>query len=167
MSIATRTGDGGQTGLLGGGRVPKTDPRIEAMGEVDELSAVLACVVARSADAVHRAEAARVREDLVNLMADIAETRGEKMWLSREALATLDRRIGELEAEGILFRKWDVEGFSDGAATVELARAVCRRAERRVWAMGETFAAARPLVPRYLNRLSDFLWLLARKELPK
>ncbi|SDU07449.1 ATP:cob(I)alamin adenosyltransferase [Verrucomicrobium sp. GAS474] len=164
-SIATRTGDGGSTGLLGGGRVPKIDPRIEALGEIDELSAVLACAIARSTDPILRSEAALIREDLVNLMADVAETR-EKIWLGPAALAYLDSRIVALEAEGILFRKWDVEGFSDGAATVELGRAVCRRAERRVWALGEVFAQARPIPVRYLNRLSDFLWLLARKDLP-
>ncbi|HEY8966845.1 MAG TPA: cob(I)yrinic acid a,c-diamide adenosyltransferase [Candidatus Methylacidiphilales bacterium] len=166
MSISTGTGDAGETGLLGGGRVPKTDPRVEALGEIDELSAVLACASARTADPLLRAESARVRADLVNLMADVAETRS-KVWLPETALGYLNWRIGELEAEGILFRKWDAEGFSDGAATMDLARTVCRRAERRVWGLGEGFSKARPLVPRYLNRLSDFLWLLARKDMPR
>ena len=167
MSIATRTGDEGETGLLGGGRVPKTDSRIEALGEIDELSAVLACSASRTADPVIHAEAKRLREDLVNLMADVAETRPGKVWLLPAALDYLNKRIVELEDEGILFRQWDLEGFSDGTATLDLARTVCRRAERRLWALGGDYAKTHPLLVQYLNRLSDFLWLLARKDMPR
>ena len=83
--------------------------------------------------------------------------------LDPAALDTADRLIAALEAGGIRFEDWNAPRFSDGAATLDLARTLCRRAERRVWAIDDGFLASRPLVPRYLNRLSDLLWLLARK----
>ena len=172
-SIATRTGDDGATGLLHGLRVPKTDPRIEAIGAVDELSACLACANARfgTGDAKMTETLAALQETLVSVMAELATPETSfstaatptRSRLDPAAMVEADRLIAALEAGGIRFEDWNAPRFSDGAATLDLARTICRRAERRVWAVEDGFLASRPLVPRYLNRLSDLLWLLARK----
>ena len=167
-SIATRTGDGGVTGLLGGRRVSKTDPRIEAIGTLDELSACLGCALAKGDSMVPpRAAAGRLPGRPLDADGRIWPPPGLKPsrpWRpSGSTIWTL--WCGNWRRRGIVFRAWNLRGFSEAAAHLELARAVCRRAERRVWAVGEAFTAARPLVPRYLNRLSDVLWLLARRDL--
>ena len=169
MSIATRTGDDGTTGLLHGRRLPKTSPRVEAIGEIDELSAALGAAAAllEPGDA-RRAECAAFQDDLSALMAALAawpDASPASAPFGPERLDRLDARVAELEAEGIVFRAWNLKGFPPGAAHLELARAVCRRAERRLWAVEEELLAARPLLPRHLNRLSDVLWLLARQGL--
>lgn len=167
MSIATRTGDDGTTGLLHGRRLPKTSPRVEAIGALDELSAALGAAASLLAqEDSRRAECAAVQDDLTALMGELAAWPGATPSpFGPEPLARLDARVTELEAEGIVFRAWNLKGFAPGAAHLELARAVCRRAERRLWAVEEPLRAARPLLPRYLNRLSDVLWLLARQGL--
>ena len=172
-SIATRTGDDGTTGLLHGLRVAKTDPRIEAIGAIDELSASLACATARfgESDPTMTGIIARLQETLVSVMAELATPEASlsaspafsRSRLDPAALDEADRLIEKLESGGIRFEDWNAPRFSDGAATLDLARTLCRRAERRVWAIADGFLASRPLIPRYLNRLSDLLWLLARK----
>ena len=172
-SIATRTGDDGATGLLHGLRVPKTDPRIEAIGAIDELSACLACATARfgEGEPLIRKVIAGLQESLVSVMAELATPENQlpatptspRSRLDPAALDEADRLITALEAGGIRFEDWNAPRFTDGAATLDLARTICRRAERRVWAVEDGFRTSRPLVPRYLNRLSDLLWLLARK----
>ncbi len=102
-SISTRTGDGGTTALFRGGRVPKTDPRIEALGDLDELSASLACAAARTADHSLRAEIAGLQELLVTGMAEVATAEDSapvspRARLTSGHLAALDRRVAALEA---------------------------------------------------------------------
>ena len=170
-SIATRTGDDGATGLLHGLRVPKTDPRIEAIGAIDEFSACLACATARfgEGEPLIKKVIAGLQETLVSVMAELATpentpaSTSARSRLAPAALDEADRLITALEAGGIRFEDWNAPRFTDGAATLDLARTICRRAERRVWAIADGFLTSRPLVPRYLNRLSDLLWLLARK----
>jgi cob(I)alamin adenosyltransferase len=133
VSIATRTGDDGTTGLLHGRRLPKTAPRIEAIGTLDELSAALGAAVALlPADDSRRAACAAFQDDLSALMAELAAWPDAAPVAvstpSPEPLACLDARVTELEAEGIVFRAWNLRGFAPGAAQLELARAVCRRA---------------------------------------
>ncbi len=140
MRIYTRTGDAGDTGLFGGGRVSKAHPRVEAYGAVDELNAHLATPP----------PAPRRRQPtLPELAAD--------------RVATLERWIDEAEDALPELRAFILPGGSRGGAALHLARAVCRRAERRVAALTATEPVA-PWILIYLNRLSDLLFDLARLE---
>jgi cob(I)alamin adenosyltransferase len=166
MSIATRTGDDGTTGLLYGRRVAKTDPRVEACGAVDELNAALGMARAQAAPARVGVEVLAFQKQLVALMGELAVApedlpryRADKLpKLEEIALAHLDGLVARLEGEKISFDGWATPGANLPAAALDVARTVCRRAERRVVELGDGGG----LPVRYLNRLSDVLWLLAR-----
>ena len=166
--IYTKTGDEGQTGLFGGGRVPKDDARVEAYGEVDELNAVLG--MARAVEVMPRIDEVLVpiQRDLFAIGALLATPDREKM---RQQLAKAridDARISQLEAaidagEAELepLRAFVVPGGTPKAAALHVARTVCRRAERRVVALQHDTELPQ-LAVIYLNRLSDLLFVLAR-----
>jgi cob(I)alamin adenosyltransferase len=168
VKIYTRTGDGGQTGLLDGSRVAKDDARIAAAGEVDELSAWLGFVRARAADAALASLLERVQRELFALGARVADP-GDRVAASKakaalgpEAVARLEDAIDEAEAGLPPLRAFVLPGGSEAGALLHLARASCRRAERALVAL----AAQRPLDPvllAYVNRLSDLLFVLARQ----
>ncbi|HUG40288.1 MAG TPA: cob(I)yrinic acid a,c-diamide adenosyltransferase [Longimicrobiales bacterium] len=164
--IYTRTGDAGETGLFGGGRVPKSAPRVRAYGEVDELNAVLGWVLVRVADSGITGRLRLVQEDLFALGAHLATPPDAR---SRAHLPPLpEGRPGEMEAwidacaaELEPLRSFILPGGGEGGAALHLARTVCRRAERAVVGL----AAEEPVDPSilaYLNRLSDLLFELAR-----
>lgn len=167
--ITTRGGDKGKTSLANARRVPKDSLRIEAMGAVDEANAALGLL--ESAFAEDEAGAAFVRgleNDLFDLGADLAfpETAGDtkpRIRLREEQVAALEAAIAERNRDLAPLRSFILPGGSAVAAAAHLARAIVRRAERRVVAL----AAAEPLNPtilRYLNRLSDLLFVLARED---
>ena len=168
MKIYTKTGDTGDTGLFGGGRVGKDHPRVEAYGDVDELNATIG--VARSAEPMPRIDEVLVpvQRDLFSIGAMLATPKLEKM---REQLAKArvdEERIGELEGaidacerELDELRSFIVPGGTPKAAALHVARTVCRRAERRVVTLGREVEIPE-IVVRYLNRLSDLLFMLAR-----
>jgi cob(I)alamin adenosyltransferase len=167
MKIYTRTGDSGQTGLFGGGRVSKTHPRVEAYGDVDELNAALG--LARSIEPMPRVDEVLVplQRDLFAIGALLATPDHEKMKRQLEKASIDERRIRELEqaiddGDGELepLRSFIVPGGTPKAAALHVARTVCRRAERRVIALDEDQIPAIVIV--YLNRLSDLLFTLAR-----
>jgi cob(I)alamin adenosyltransferase len=167
MKIYTRTGDSGQTGLFGGGRVSKTHPRVEAYGDVDELNAALG--LARSIEPMPRVDEVIVplQRDLFAIGALLATPDHEKMKRQLEKASIDERRIRELEqaiddGDGELepLRSFIVPGGTPKAAALHVARTVCRRAERRVIALDEDQIPAIVIV--YLNRLSDLLFTLAR-----
>jgi cob(I)alamin adenosyltransferase len=168
MKIYTRTGDEGETGLFGGGRVPKGHLRVEAYGTVDELNAVLGmCVEAVEAEDVE-AWLLLVQQDLFNLGASLA-TPGAESGQARPAIPELPtERIEEMERwidsaseECPELRAFILPGGSRVAGVLHLARAVCRRAERAVERLNRE-EPVDPVVLRYLNRLSDLLFALAR-----
>lgn len=168
MRIYTRTGDAGDTGLFGGGRVPKDDPRVEAYGAVDELNAALG--LARSIEMMPRIDEmlAPVQRDLFSLSALLATPEPEKVRAHLEKARLDDARIAELEhaiddgeAELEPLRAFILPGGTPKAAALHVARTVCRRAERRVIALGHAVDVP-DVVIRYLNRLSDLLFVLAR-----
>jgi len=165
MKIYTRTGDDGTTGLLGAGRVPKHDARVEAYGSVDELNAALG--VARALDADRRLEddLARVQSALFQLGAELATTDARMLeTLSRlgdDDVAALERAIDRLDADLPPLTRFVLPGGSPLAAQLHLARTVCRRAERRVTALAAHEAVETRLV-RWLNRLADLLFVMAR-----
>lgn len=167
MRIYTRTGDGGETGLFGGGRVPKDHPRVEAYGEVDELNAAIGCARAAGLPSDLDAVAARIQEELFALGADLATplsgtARSERVVRIPEGAAgALEHEIDRFEAELPPLRSFILPGGSPAGAALHLARTVCRRAERRVVVLVRTGEAA-PAPLAYLNRLSDLLFVMAR-----
>jgi cob(I)alamin adenosyltransferase len=168
VKIYTRTGDAGDTGLFGGGRVAKDDPRVEAYGDVDELNAVLGMV--RAVEQMPRIDEVLVlvQRDLFAIGALLATPDREKMAQHLEKARIDDLRVAELEqaiddAESELepLRAFIVPGGTPKAAALHVARTVCRRAERHVVTLQR--AVELPgLVIIYLNRLSDLLFTLAR-----
>lgn len=166
MKLYTRTGDDGTTGLFGGGRVPKPDPRVEAYGTIDEANAAIG--VARAAGVPEEIDAvlAAVQDDLFTLGAELACVPGRagqlKMRLVDAADAERLERAIDAADEGLpKLRAFVLPGGTAGAAALHLARCVARRAERRVWSLAD--APARREVVIYLNRLSDLLFVLARR----
>jgi cob(I)alamin adenosyltransferase len=162
--IYTRLGDGGETHLGDMSRVPKTDARIEAYGTVDELNAQLGVALAaddlpaRLADRLRR-----VQNDLFDVGADISvpESGGERERLRvvPEQTAWLEAACDEVNAELPKLRSFVLPGGTRAAAQLHVCRTVCRRAERRVLACGDTVS---PECVKYLNRLSDLLFILSR-----
>ncbi len=164
MKIYTRTGDDGSTGLFGGGRVRKTDARVQAYGEVDELNAVLGVALAAGAGAL-AAVLTDLQRELFVLGADLATPAGqETSYLPRvqaQHVAALERLIDEHDARLPELKSFVLPGGSELAAHLHHARTVCRRAERATVAL----AAVEDLGPvpvQYLNRLADLLFVLAR-----
>ena len=170
MKIYTRSGDRGETSLFGGGRVLKSHVRVAAYGAVDELNAALGMAIAAVADEEIRANLARVQQDLFSLGASLA-TPGAEAGSAKPATPPLPfPRIHEMEVwidaateETPPLRNFILPGGSRGAATLHLARTICRRAERAVVRLGEEEALDAEVV-RYLNRLSDLLFAFARLE---
>lgn len=170
MSIATKTGDDGTTGLMYNRRVPKTHPRVEACGNVDELNAALGLARASSVFPSVRETLLAVQRDLIDLMGEVATaledltryTRDGFKSIGADRTATLDRLIGQIEAEKITYRGWALPGDSMASAALDYARTVCRRAERSVCALQAAGELRNSEIIIYLNRLSDALWLLAR-----
>ena len=168
MKIYTRTGDRGETGLFGGGRVSKTHPRVEAYGDVDELNATLGLV--RAIEVLPRIDevVVPIQRDLFSIGALLATPDREKMKSHLEKARIDERRIAELESaidecdrELEPLKSFIVPGGTPKAATLHVARTVCRRAERRVLALGDDEQVP-AIVIVYLNRLSDLLFTLAR-----
>lgn len=170
-SIATRTGDDGTTSLLYGQRVPKHHPQIEAVGAFDEFNAALGLAKAAHSDARRRSELEQIQKDLVALMGELAcsETDAARYAaakfpkLEETSLTRIDAAVQELEARGLKFDGWATPGANPTAAALDVARSVARRAERRLHALPEHGRSIRPLVARYVNRVADLLWLLARE----
>ena len=170
MSIVTKTGDAGTTALMYNRRVPKSHPRVEACGVVDELNAALGMARAAARDQRGAARLIDFQKDLVGIMGEVATLAEDRARYQKEgyaivtpaATARLDREIESLEAGGVGSSGWVMPGGSLESATLDVARTVCRRAERRVSALQETDPTQNPEILVYLNRLSDLLWLLAR-----
>lgn len=158
--IYTRTGDDGSTGLAGGERVPKDSPRVEAFGTVDELNAAIGVVIAAPG------VPAEVGDCLGEIQHRLFDLGGELAVPGREVLG--DAAIGTVEATLDRFnaglpplKDFVLPGGNVAAAACHVARAVCRRAERSAWALSRT-EPVNPASLRYLNRLSDLLFVIAR-----
>jgi cob(I)alamin adenosyltransferase len=160
--IYTKLGDGGETHLGDMSRVPKTHPRIEAYGEVDELNAQLGVTLAttdlpEAIGAVLR----RIQNDLFDLGADLSVPEGgerERLRVVPGQVAWLEERCDEVNATLAPLRSFVLPGGTPAAAQLHVCRTVCRRAERRALLVD----GANPEVVRYLNRLSDLLFILSR-----
>jgi cob(I)alamin adenosyltransferase len=147
--IYTRGGDAGETSLGDGSRVPKSDPRVVAMGDVDELNSLLGWV---------DAGLERIQNELFDLGADLSRPGADHLRIEQSYVDRLEAEIDEANAALEPLKSFVLPGGTESAARLYLARAVCRRAERSVLAVGD----ANPLAAVYLNRLSDLLFVLAR-----
>jgi len=168
LKIYTKTGDGGETGLFGGGRVPKDDRRVAAYGEVDELNAALGLALALEPRAFARDLLELVQRDLFTIGAELASPDPAKLGKALPGPRLGDARVEALEdaidrAEATLapLKNFILPGGSSKAAALQLGRAVCRRAERAVVTLSRE-AAVSPAILKYVNRLSDLLFVLAR-----
>jgi cob(I)alamin adenosyltransferase len=170
MKIYTKTGDAGDTGLFGGGRVPKSHPRVEAYGDVDELNATIGVARATGSPPDPQIDAllVRVQQDLFAIGALLATPDRERMRMhldkariDQERVAELERAIDTADAELEPLRAFILPGGSPKGAALHVARTVCRRAERRIVDIADEMEIP-PLVVVYLNRLSDVLFTLAR-----
>jgi cob(I)alamin adenosyltransferase len=157
--IYTRTGDDGTTGLGDGSRAGKESPRVEAMGEVDELNASLGVLAAEPLSQEIQAMLARIQNDLFDLGGELCIP-GHKMLDANRAI-WLENRLDELNETLPPLEEFILPGGSRPAALCHLARTVCRRAERCVVGLSRTEEIS-PAARQYLNRLSDLLFVLAR-----
>ena len=155
--IYTRGGDAGETSLGDGSRVPKTDPRVEAMGDVDELVSLLGWAIAEQPDSLLE----QIQNELFDVGADLSVPFVEgdgRLRITQESIQWLEAEIDEANAKLDPLKSFVLPGGTERAARLFFARAVCRRAERTVL----TVPKANPLTAIYLNRLSDLLFVLGR-----
>jgi cob(I)alamin adenosyltransferase len=161
--IYTRLGDDGETHLGDMSRVPKTDPRIEAYGTVDELNAQLGVLLAQGdLPGGYASWLRRIQNDLFDVGADISVPQTDertRLRVAPEQTAWLEERCDEVNADLPALKSFVLPGGTPAAAQLHVCRTVCRRAERRTIACGDAVA---PECVRYLNRLSDLLFILSR-----
>ena len=166
MKIYTKTGDAGETSFFDNTRVSKADPRVDAYGEVDELNACLGGVVAAGPGEDLAAALQAIQQDLFALGSRLADpsarvaARVTKAAVTADAVERLEHLIDRLDSEVPPLRRFILPGGSLAGALLHVARTVCRRAERRVIALGA--GAVDPVLIVYLNRLSDLLFVMAR-----
>jgi cob(I)alamin adenosyltransferase len=164
--IYTKSGDAGETGLFGGGRVPKDDARVDAYGEVDELNAAVGLARGAGLDRELDAVAQQIQDQLFTVGSVLATPRGTKAAkaiprVEPRWVADMEAAIDKFDREIPPLRSFILPGGSAPAAALHLARTICRRAERRVVTLARNGVVDQPLVT-YLNRLSDLLFTMAR-----
>ena len=171
MSIATKTGDDGTTGLVFNRRVSKTHPRVEAYGTLDELNSALGMVRAFCEVPLISERALAIQKNLIPVMGELAVASGDlaryaakgRLIIGPELADELSDQIHDLEKNHrITYAGWATPGATRGSACLDVARTVCRRAERGLVALRESGAHVNSEIIRYVNRLSDLLWLWAR-----
>jgi cob(I)alamin adenosyltransferase len=171
VSIASRKGDGGTTGLLHGQRVAKSHPQIEALGAFDELNVEVGAARMGSADPAVRDFLKGVQGSLVAFMGEIAcaeddaKGHGSSRFstLGEADLRGLDATLAALESKGISLEGWATPGANPSSLAFDRARVTARRAERALDRLPTAGRSVRPLLLQWTNRLSDVLWLLARQ----
>jgi len=171
MSIVTKTGDQGTTALLYNRRVSKCHPRVVASGEIDELNAALGLARANAPDEILRGGIFAIQQELISLMGEISTLPADAeryikdgfARVSVEMTARLEQHVREVEPAIGALKGWATPGANPLAGALDLARTVCRRAERSVCALKEGGEPLNLEIIVYLNRLSDLLWLWARR----
>jgi cob(I)alamin adenosyltransferase len=166
--VYTKTGDDGTTGLGGGQRVPKDSPRIEAYGTVDELASAIGVALAAGLDPTLAQALSGIQNELFHLGSDLCILEEDKARrpvprIEKRHVDALEKLMDRLSADLAPLENFILPGGSDGAALLHVARTVCRRAERRVVALARQEPVG-PWTVRYLNRLSDALFVMARWE---
>jgi cob(I)alamin adenosyltransferase len=164
-SVSTRRGDGGVTRLGGGGEISKADARVEAYGAIDELNTVIGVARAGCRDAEINREIRQIQRELF-IVGSAVSTRPEAKKpipdVGKDLVHRLDALVERFEAEPNVLRDWSIPGEFAQSAAFDLARAICRRAERANVRYVTSGGVVQPTVLEYLNRLSDVLWLCAR-----
>jgi cob(I)alamin adenosyltransferase len=166
MSISTKRGDRGQTGLVGGFRVSKSHIRVEAYGTVDELNASLGLARSLCEDDDLKSRTLVIQRELFSVgsaLATAPESRKPQVQITTEMVDALTGQVHEIEAIEGMLSDWSVSGEHVAAAAYDVARTTCRRAERNVVRLVEAGETVEPNILAYLNRLSDLLWLFGRK----
>jgi cob(I)alamin adenosyltransferase len=165
-SISTMRGDGGETSLAGGVRVSKGSARVETYGTIDELNSALGFARSICDDAEMAALAKTIQQDLFKIgssLATPAESPKPPVVIDPALVDRLTTEVHRIEAiEGVL-ADWSIPGEHLAAAAFDVARTICRRAERALVRLLESGAAIQPAILPYVNRLSDLLWLFGRK----
>jgi cob(I)alamin adenosyltransferase len=165
-SIATKSGDGGQTSLAGGVRVSKSALRVEAYGTVDELNSAIGFARSIADDPEICASALRIQRELFTLGSVLATPAGSRKRVSPLDPATVEKltmEVHALEETKCIVLDWSVPGGCPPGAAFDVARTICRRAERCAVRLSESGEEVPAVVLSYLNRLSDLLWLFGRK----
>jgi cob(I)alamin adenosyltransferase len=170
MSIATKTGDDGTTGLIYGHRVPKNHPRVEAYGTIDELNSALGLARATATEPFVSENLFWIQKSLVDVMGEVGVlpqdlpryVKAGHALVKPELTAKLDALVKEIEAQNVSFKGWATPGATHPSAALDVARTICRRAERRVFDLQAAGELKNPEILIFLNRLSDLLWLFAR-----
>ena len=171
MSIVTKTGDKGETSLMYGRRLSKADPRVDAYGRIDELTAALGVARSVSTDKFLSEEIFAAQKDLIVIMGELATAPGDRERYLKdgfhlttpEMVDRITAVISDLEKDKSLYPKdWVIPGRTAVSAALDVARATCRRAERHITPFSASEKDFNPEILRYLNRLSDLCWILAR-----
>jgi cob(I)alamin adenosyltransferase len=171
MSIVTKTGDKGETSLMYGHRVSKSDARVDAYGCLDELTAALGLARSTETDKFVSGEILAAQKDLIIVMGELATAPSDRERYAKDGFhvttpAMVDRItavIADLEKDESLYPKdWVIPGGTRVSAALDFARATCRRAERQITALSISDVKFNVQILRYLNRLSDLCWVLAR-----
>jgi cob(I)alamin adenosyltransferase len=171
VSIVTKSGDKGETSLMYGRRLSKTDPRVEAYGCVDELSAALGVGRSIAIDKFVSDQILAAQKDLIVVMGELATAPADRErflkdgfhFTTSEMVDRITSVILDLEKDRSLYPKdWVIPGGAPVSAALDLARTTCRRAERHVAGFSAAEKDFNPEILRYLNRLSDLCWVLAR-----
>jgi cob(I)alamin adenosyltransferase len=171
VSIVTKTGDEGETSLMYGRRLSKADPRVDAYGCVDELSAALGLARSVAADSFLSDQILAVQRDLIIVMGELATAPSDQERYAKdgfhltttEMVDRITSVVFDLEKDKSLYPKdWVIPGGTPVSAALDFARAICRRAERHIAAFSAREKDFNPEILRYLNRLSDLCWVLAR-----
>jgi cob(I)alamin adenosyltransferase len=171
MSIVTKTGDKGETSLMYGRRLSKADARVEAYGCIDELTAALGLARSVSTDRFLSDEIFAAQEDLIVVMGELATAPGDREryikdgfhLTTAEMVDRITAVISNLEKDKSLYPKdWVIPGSTELSAALDFARTTCRRAERHIALFSAGEKDFNPEILRYLNRLSDLCWVLAR-----
>ncbi len=159
--VYTRTGDRGTTGLADGARRAKNDPRVQCMGEVDELNACIGLVLSLLDDGAAQQLLFAVQHDLFDIGAELCQP--GKNLLDADYVEAIEAGADDFNADLSDLREFILPGGSQAVASLHLARTVCRRVERSLVTLGET-EDVNPETIRYINRLSDLLFVLARAQ---
>jgi cob(I)alamin adenosyltransferase len=171
VSIVTKTGDKGETSLMYGRRLSKADSRVDAYGRIDELTAALGLARSISTDKFLSDEIFAAQKDLIVVMGELATAPGDRERYAKdgfhittaEMVDRITAVIFDLEKDKSLYPKdWVIPGGTAVSAALDFARAICRRAERQITAFSVGDKDFNPEILRYLNRLSDLCWVLAR-----
>jgi cob(I)alamin adenosyltransferase len=165
-SIATTRGDGGETGLAGGVRVSKASLRVEAYGTVDELNSTLGFARSICEDTAIAELTHAIQRELFKVGSALAtppQSPKPQVPIADDVIDRLTAEVHRLEAVDGILSDWSVPGGTTSSAAFDVARTVCRRAERAAVRLHESGETIQPTILKYLNRLSDLLWLFGRK----